>query len=285
MTGIATTIDLAALCTRTQRADDGIRYADETTRLSYPNTGNEECRQVEDDSFWFAHRNRCIVELVRTFPPGGPIVDIGAGNGFVARGLVDAGYPAIALEPGPEGAANARLRGLEHVVCATVESAGIPSRSMFAAGLFDVVEHIENDVGFLRGIRDRLRTGGRLYATVPAFQALWSSHDRHAGHYRRYSLGRFRSALHRAGFALEYGTYIFRPLPLGVFLFRALPFRLGFDATRPPTAATVSRDHAASSPRTSGLVRRLLASEVRMIRRRRRVGLGGSCLVVARRES
>jgi hypothetical protein len=42
-------------------------------------------------SFWFLHRNRCIVSLVRRFAPDGRFLDIGGGNGYVARGLVAAG--------------------------------------------------------------------------------------------------------------------------------------------------------------------------------------------------
>ena len=39
--------------------------------ISYPEEENEACFQIEDQSFWFRHRNDCIRELVRNFLPKG----------------------------------------------------------------------------------------------------------------------------------------------------------------------------------------------------------------------
>jgi hypothetical protein len=39
--------------------------------VSYLGEGNEACFEVEDQSFWFRHRNDCIRELVRSFLPRG----------------------------------------------------------------------------------------------------------------------------------------------------------------------------------------------------------------------
>jgi hypothetical protein len=74
--------------------DDGIYFAAESGAISYPEEGNEACFEVEDRSFWFRYRNACIAEMVRNFPPEGkgPIFDVGGGNGFVAKGLMDAGW-------------------------------------------------------------------------------------------------------------------------------------------------------------------------------------------------
>jgi hypothetical protein len=50
---------------------DGVWYSSNNDAISYPEEGNEACFEVEDQSFWFRHRNDCIRELVRNFPPGG----------------------------------------------------------------------------------------------------------------------------------------------------------------------------------------------------------------------
>ena len=80
----------------------GIWQCSGIEEISYPNEGNNQCFEVEDHSFWFRHRNACIVELVKNFPPegSGPIFDIGGGNGYVARGLMDAGWEVVLVEPG-----------------------------------------------------------------------------------------------------------------------------------------------------------------------------------------
>ncbi len=78
-------IDLKMACPELRLGEDGIFYAIGSEAISYPEEGNEACFEVEDHSFWFRHRNDCIQELVRKFPPNGkgPIFDVGAGNGFL----------------------------------------------------------------------------------------------------------------------------------------------------------------------------------------------------------
>lgn len=54
-------------------------------------------------------------------------------------------------------------------------------------GLFDVLEHLPDDVKALKEIRKALKPGGKLILTVPASMKLWSYVDEVAGHYIRYS--------------------------------------------------------------------------------------------------
>lgn len=258
---------------------DGIWYSSASQVVSYPAAGNDSCFWLEDNSFWFRHRNRCIVQAVSGFPPGDreTIFDIGGGNGYVTAGLERAGFEVVLLEPGASGAANAKKRGVRHVVCASTETAKLPPRSLGAAGLFDVIEHIEDDHAFLASIHDLMKAGAPLYATVPAYQSLWSKEDADAGHFRRYDLRSIGAVLARAGFEIEFSTYIFRPLPLPILLMRAIPYRLGWHVSEDN-----SRDHAVAEGRKKNLLARLLDSEVDNIKRRRPMRFGASCLVVAR---
>ncbi len=51
----------------------------------------------------------------------------------------------------------------------------------------DVIEHIEDDAGFVaEQLGPRLARGGTLLVTVPAHPGLFSDHDRMLGHFRRY---------------------------------------------------------------------------------------------------
>jgi SAM-dependent methyltransferase len=54
--------------------------------------------------------------------------------------------------------------------------------------LFDVIEHIDDDAGFLESALFHLKSGGYLVVNVPALQWLYSKYDEAAGHVRRYSL-------------------------------------------------------------------------------------------------
>ena len=262
--------------------NDGIWYSGVRSRVSYPVEGNQSCFAVEDISFWFKHRNMCITEAVRQFPPAGPVLDIGGGNGYVSKGLIEAGIEAILVEPGPEGARNARRRGIETVICSTLDDAGFISGAIPAAGMFDVLEHIEDHEEALKNIRELIQPKGYLYLTVPAYKFLYSYEDHEAGHFRRYNRGSITALMESTGFTVKYFTYIFSFLPVPIFLFRTLPTRLGLH--RQSTAATVQKEHKATSGFIGSLMNITFDKEIRRIRQRKEIVFGGSCLVVARAE-
>ncbi len=275
--------DIPSISSNLRLGQDGIWYASDTEDLSYPQQGHDACYAVEDSSFWFNHRNRCIASIVKSFPPvdDGTIFDIGGGNGFVSQGLADAGFQVALVEPGPRGARHARQRGLRNVICATTTTAKFKPRSLAAVGLFDVIEHIEDDHAFLGSVFELISQGGYLYATVPAYSFLWSEEDVNAGHYRRYSRASISNVLESAGFEIEFASYIFRPLPLPIFILRTLPFRLGMSRGK-KGPNDLSRDHATKP----GLVKRtllaVLESEITNLNNRTPMAFGGSCLIVSR---
>lgn len=279
-----THFDLAAACPGMQLGEDGIFYASGSEAISYPEEGNEACFELEDQSFWFRHRNDCIRELVRNFLPRGkgPIFDVGGGNGFVAKVLIEAGWEVVLVEPGPSGARNAKKRGLEHVVCGTTHSAGFKNGSLPAIGVFDVVEHIEDDLGFLRHLWDLLEPGGMLYLTVPAYNFLWSHEDVNAGHFRRYTLGAMEKKLVKAGLEPSFKTYIFACLPLPVLLLRTLPFRLGL-LGKGGAGKEANRDHSQKQGLLGAIMARSFELELTRIRSGKSLAIGGSCLVAARK--
>lgn len=267
-----------------EKGQDGIWHAARTSEISYPEHGNESCFEVEEESFWFNHRNACILELIDAFPPenNDPIFDIGGGNGFVSQAIMKSGREAVLIEPGRAGAANARKRGLPHVICAAIDKTNFVAGSIGAAGLFDVIEHIDDDREFLRVVRELLRVGGRLYVTVPAYSFLWSSDDEAAGHYRRYTLQQISAVLSDAGFVVDYGTYLFRPLPFAIFMLRTLPYKLGRSGRTHETKPS-RRDHASSGSWKGRLVSASLRSEVHKVRKQQKMAFGGSCLLSARK--
>lgn len=66
--------------------------------------------------------------------------------------------------------------------------------------LLDVIEHVEDDSGFLGGIvADLLDPDGVVLVSVPAYQPLFSRHDTELGHHRRYSPAQLRGVLQGSG--------------------------------------------------------------------------------------
>jgi SAM-dependent methyltransferase len=274
--------DLAALCSGVQRGEDGIWYTGGRSQVSFPAAGHAENQDVEDCSFWFRHRNLCILELISLYPPprGGIIFDVGGGNGFVSAAIHNAEFRVVLVEPGLPGVQNARARGVENIICGTLEEAGFRPGSLDAAGLFDVLEHIEHDREFLSGLRALIARNGRLYLTVPAYQNLWSSEDDYAGHFRRYTAGSLAEVLAAAGFGIDFSTYIFRWLPVPVFLMRTLPYRLSVEKKSLRESDTIS-DHQVDREWVGRLMDTLFSTELARIRRQSRMRFGGSILVAA----
>ena len=262
---------------------EGIWRTGATHQVSYAQHGHGECFQVEDRSFWFRHRNDCIASLVANHPFRGALLDIGGGNGYVARRLADEGHEVVLVEPGEVGARNARKgRGLEHVVCATVQDAAFRPGSFGALGLFDVIEHIEDDRGFLEASTPLLAPGGRLYLTVPCHAWLWSGADVEAGHFRRHtraSLERLLGGLYR----IDYLGGFFRPLVAPQYLLRALPYRLGLG--RRQSLLSAEAEHGAGDGLATRAITALLHREHARIARTQVLGmaLAPSALVAATR--
>lgn len=65
--------------------------------------------------------------------------------------------------------------------------------------MFNVLEHIENDVAALQVINELLQPRGRLLMVVPAMPSLYGEIDARLGHYRRYSKSSLRLLLDEAG--------------------------------------------------------------------------------------
>ena len=260
---------------------DGIYFSRNTSKISYPKEGYPNCFLVEDNSFWFKHRNNCIIEMINNFPPPGIILDVGAGNGFVSLEIKNNGYKIVLLEPVISCILNAKKRGLEKLICANFNEIDLYPNSISAIGIFDVLEHIQNDYKFLNKIYKCLIPGGKLYVTVPAYNFLWSDEDSKSGHYRRYNLNQLRSIVKQTGLEIEYDTYIFSVLPIPVFLFRTLPTKLNF--VKKETNKRTKNEHKIRKGLTGNILQKIWNSEIKAISKEKIIPFGGSCLLVARK--
>jgi len=276
-------VDIQSISDELKMGNDGIWYSPETQNIFYPLDGNENCFAIEDGSFWFRHRNNCILSILKSYPPidNGTIFDMGGGNGFVSLALANAGFDVVLVEPGKVGTSNAKKMGLKNVICATAEKAKFKQNSLPAVGLFDVIEHIEDDVSFLQSIRRQMKTNGYLYTTVPSFPFLWSEEDVFAGHFRRYTLANMIKVLNSSGFDVVFSSYIFRFLPIPIFLLRSLPYKIG-RSKKKRKLTNISHDHAMKGGLISIVLNAILKSEIDNLNHRKTMLFGGSCLVVAK---
>ena len=236
-----------------EKAADGHWRSRTLSDVSYDESGHSTLAELEERSYWFNHRNAIIASMIGRHMTSGPLFDIGGGNGYVSLALQRAGLSPVVVEPGPAGVETARERGLP-VIEAAFQDLDIPDNSLPAAGMFDVLEHIEDDRAALSGLRRALKDQGLLFLAVPAHQPLWSAEDIAAGHYRRYTLSTLRSALHDSGFEIVDSTYFFKALIPPMYLLRSLPYAVGLtrgdykrriktahDLPRGPVGAAIGR--------------------------------------------
>lgn len=187
-----------------------------------------------------------------------------------------AGLESILIEPAANACITAPKRGLEAVICSSFEDVGFSPRSVPSAGLFDVLEHIEDDLGFLKALHSTLTASGRVYITVPAYPRLWSSLDGSSGHFRRYTITSLRRLLKKASFQVEFSTYIFSISPFFMYFIRVLPeaLILNYQARRSRNKREILRK--------SHIMNFLLSVEVKLIKKGHSIPFGGSCMMVGK---
>lgn len=148
--------------------------------------------------------NRFLLNLVRDHArEQDRILDFGAGGGQFAVPMLRMGYDVTALEPDSRLRRMMETRGVRTVG----DLKEIARNSLDYVYSLNVLEHIEDDVGALRGIFERLRSGGTLLVYVPAFPVLYTAMDRAVGHVRRYTRKTLVNALDAAGFQVSRVRY------------------------------------------------------------------------------
>jgi SAM-dependent methyltransferase len=129
-------------------------------------------------------------------------------------------------------------------------------------GLFDVLEHLDDDLGMLRWILSVLEPGGVLVLTVPAHPFLFGGIDELAHHRRRYRRRELRQKLVAAGFQVRLLTHFMAPL-LPLLVARRW---LGERLLRRRRAALRMGPEFAVVPGINGILRGVLGLERRWIR-------------------
>lgn len=164
----------------------------------------------EERHFWFVSRKEFIFQNMRNVvKPSSRIIEIGAGTGNVSRYLKTNGYSRIAVgEMHLNGLKYAKSYGIDE--CYQFDLLRAPFESEFEAiCLFDVLEHIDEDVTALINVRKMLDKHGHVILTVPTHRWLWSRDDVIAGHKRRYTKKELVEKLQGAGFEIIVSRYFF----------------------------------------------------------------------------
>ena len=157
-------------------------------------------RDAEDRHFWFRSRNELIDERLLRLGVGKRFIDLGCGGGSVTAHLARRGRDVVGVdghralvELAASRAPSARF--WVHDLSRGVDV--VPERDFDAAGLFDVIEHLDEPVRALADATSLVAPGGYVVGTVPALPSLWSRVDEQAGHRVRYVRDTLRMVLER----------------------------------------------------------------------------------------
>lgn len=191
-----------------------------------PEFARQYYESAEREHWWFRGRARMVENLLTQSVQSqtGRVVDLGAGS----ISLFPPGFEVVKVDMVvPEG-----VEG--HFVRASVASLPFRDASFAGAGLFDVLEHLDDPEIVLGEVRRIVSPRGFLVYTVPAFQSLWSRHDDLVGHVRRYRLAEVRQLLVDNGFRHESASMFYGFLlgPALVRKFTGLPSPMALPSAR-----------------------------------------------------
>lgn len=258
-------------------------------RSSYDPAYFSRLFQIEDRHFWFRARDRVIAtmvhQVVNELAPGYRVLEAGCGTGNILRVLenVCSGGTVVGMDLFNEGLQYARLRASCSVVQADLNAPAFGVQ-FDLIGIFDVLEHLPDDLKVLHDLRDLLKPSGALLLTVPAHPGLWSYFDDASHHCRRYEEEELTSKLTSAGFRVEYvSQYMMSIFPL-VWLRRlvSLSRRRSLDAD---LINRMALRELHITPVINGALDLLLKSEASVIARRRRLPFGASLIALARKDA
>lgn len=258
---------------------NGIWIKSASEGISYPEEVYDICFAVEDESFWFKHRNHVVLKIIEQFPFRGDFLDIGGGNGFQLKFLSD-NMPEntfTLIEPGYSGCLNAKKRGLKNIYNIQFQDFPFEKYDVGGVGLFDVLEHVSDEVSFIGDISTRLKRMSTIYITVPSYTWLWSANDINAGHFRRYDRKKLSDLAQKLRLKVLYNGYFFFYLVPAIFLSRTLSYKLRLKVQRRSRENTLVKH--SPNKLILPIVDLLNTIELRMLTKRA-VRFGTSCIAV-----
>jgi len=211
---------------------------------------------AQPDYWWYRARSALLRVALEKYVEGSRrVLDVGSADG-PSVGWLSGSAKVVSLDIDP--------RGLDDGgVCGSVLQLPFRDGAFDAVTAFDVIEHCAPESQAMSEMRRVLAPGGRLLASVPAYQWAWSQFDVDNAHHRRYTRARLVAAFESAGFDVDRVTYAFT----SVFPFFAAE-RLARRAREHATGRTSAGPaDAVSVPKLAKPVERLMMALTRVDQR------------------
>jgi SAM-dependent methyltransferase len=157
--------------------------------------------------------NRWIFDRVRPWV-GRRVLEVGAGLGTITSLMLERELiVATEIEDDFLAKLRASFAGASNVLVEKLDLNDVPVDRLVRHRLdtvlcVNVLEHVENDLGALEGLRRSVVPGGRLCLYVPALPWLYGSLDRGLLHFRRYGREELSRRIQDAGWKLVHLSFM-----------------------------------------------------------------------------
>jgi SAM-dependent methyltransferase len=171
-------------------------------------------RELYRNHWWWRVRERILLSTIERLVTVTPIriLDVGCGDGLFFDALQRFGeVTGIEADAATFGEKNPWA---DRIIIGELDESFVPSHRFDLILLLDVIEHVPNARNLLRNAARLLKPTGRVLVTVPAFQWLWTRHDKLNHHVKRYTASDVRILLRAADLAPVETTYLFQSLIL-----------------------------------------------------------------------
>lgn len=168
---------------------------------------------MEDKHFWLNARKKLIQLVFEKYVDcEDKIIEIGAGTGNVTGFLMKNGYKNISVgDVHLEALEYSKKYSVRHRYQFNIVKA--PFKEHFdVVGMFDVLEHTDDELTIVQNVYKMLKKGGRVVVTVPAHMRLWSKEDAIPGHRRRYEVDQLKEIFENSGFKVLRASAFFASL-------------------------------------------------------------------------
>lgn len=233
--------------------------------------------EQQEQGYWWHIGRRAVLQKVLSavIPPanGLQLLDVGCGTGINFNWLKDWGK-VTGLDTSPEALQYCRAKQV-YTELVQADGTALPPNSQYdIITAFDVLEHIPDDIAALRSWTAALKPNGYVYITVPAYQWLFSAHDKALHHQRRYLAKELKQKFELAGLTVKYiSPFFYFTFPL-VMLVRLL------------TKSSQPKTSYVSTPNLLGrFLINLSQAEARFLAQGNQLPWGSSLLVLAQKRS
>ncbi len=165
---------------------------------------------LERNHWWFEVRSKIIDDRISKIISSASnlsILNIGVATGATNHFLK--GYGNVtSVEYDRECALFTYKMSGDPIIVASIEDLPFRTGSFDMVCAFDVIEHVEDDIGAVSEMQRVCKIGGNVIISVPAFMILWSHHDEINQHIKRYKLGEVTTLFNNSALAMRAEKFI-----------------------------------------------------------------------------